>query len=81
MSILNLAQRPWVTFDPTDSNHRSYYLDFLQNNSWRQCPVQFSLERGYGDLAAMIENKLAAYYLGQEFHEKVQERGSRFASL
>ena len=80
MSILNLAQRPWVTFDATDANHRNYYLTFLQNNSWRQCPVQFSLERGYGDLAAMIENKLSAYYLGQEFNTRVRERGSSLAS-
>ena len=81
MSILNLAQRPWVTFDPSDTDHRRHYMKFLQDKTWRSCPVQFHLERGYGDLASQIENKLSAYYLAQEFGETVPERNNQWAGL
>lgn len=79
MTILNLKSRPTVYFDATNHNHRAYYAEFLKNRSWRQCPVQFYLERGFGDLSSMIENRLSAYYLGQEFQTTVPERGAQWS--
>jgi len=78
MSILSMAQRPWVEFDPSDPEHRQHYLTFLQHSSWRGCPVQFRLQKGYGDLSSMIENKLTAFYLGREFGYKVEDRSGQW---
>lgn len=78
MSLLDLNSRPTVYFDAADRQHRSYYMQFLQNRSWRECPVQFYLERGYGDLASMVENKLAAFYLHNEFSEAVPDRSQQW---
>ena len=80
MSLLDLRARPTVYFDAADTSHRRCYLDFLVRRSWRDSPVQFYLERGYGDLSAMIENKLTAYYLGREFKSSVPERSDQWAT-
>ena len=80
MSLLDLKSRPTVNFDAANREHRQHYMAFLQNRSWRSSPVQFYLERGYGDLSSMIENKLASYYLAKEFKESVPERGDQWAT-
>lgn len=79
MSILNIQSRPTIYFDPASRDHRNHYMTFLKKRTWRDCPVQFYLERGYGDLAAMIENKLSVYYLEQEFDTHVPERSDQWA--
>ena len=79
MSLLDVKGRPWAIFNPKNAEHRGHYAQFLKKRSWRSCPVQFYLEQGYGDLPAMIENKLSAYYLGQEFRKRVPERGESWA--
>lgn len=80
MSILDLKSRPVISFNAADRNHRQHYMEFLRRRSWRECPVQFYLERGYGDLSAMIENKLTAYYLQKEFKHEVPERGEQWVT-
>ena len=80
MSILNLQARPTITFDAANREHREHYANFLRQRSWRDSPVQFYLERGYGDLSAMIENKLVAYYLGREFKASVPERSDQWVT-
>ena len=79
MSLLDVRSRPWAVFDPKNPDHRNHYSQFLKKRSWRYCPVQFYLEQGYGDLTSMIENKLTAYYLGQEFRKKIPERSESWA--
>jgi len=76
--LLDLHRRPTIRFDVRDREHRRHYVKFLRTHSWRQCPVQFYLEQGYGDVAAMIENKLAAYYLTREFHQRVPSRADEW---
>ena len=80
MSLLDLKGRPTVYFDAANRDHRQHYMAFLQNRTWRDCPVQFYLERGYGDLSSMIENKLAVYYLQREFKDAVPERSEQWAT-
>lgn len=80
MSVLNLRSRPTVAFDPANELHRRLYIGFLQNRCWTECPVQFNLERGYGDLVSMIEHKLAIHYLAQEFHNTLTERNLQWIS-
>lgn len=79
MSILNLSVRPTVTFDPANRQHRQLYVGFLHNRCWTDCPVQFYLERGYGDLVSMIENKLSTYYLQREFKDTIPDRSEQWA--
>lgn len=80
MTLLDLKSRPTVNFDATNREHRHHYMQFLQKRSWRECPVQFYLERGYGDLSSMIENKLAVHYLSKEFKDTVPERSEQWAT-
>lgn len=80
MTLLALSGRPTVTFDVENPEHRAHYAHFLQNRSWRSCPVQFYLERGYGDLSSMIENKLSGYYLSKEFQNSVPNRSEQWAT-
>ena len=80
MTLLDLKSRPTVNFDAANREHRQYYMAFMQNRSWRESPVQFYLERGYGDLSSMIENKLAVYYLMREFKQAVPERSQQWAT-
>ena len=71
MTILNVAARPAICFDVTDKDHRRWFAKFLRNRSWGECPVQFYLEQGYSDVPSMIQDKLTAFYLGREFHDRV----------
>lgn len=80
MTLLDAQSRPTVYFDTDDREHRHHYMRFLQNRSWRQCPVQFYLEKGYGDLASMIENKLARYYLQRDFRQDIPDRTEQWAT-
>ena len=80
MTLLDLKSRPTVNFDAANREHRQHYMTFLQKRSWRSSPVQFYLERGYGDISSMIENKMSAWYLQQEFGVTVPERSDQWAT-
>lgn len=71
MTILNVASRPAVYFNVQDKEHRRWFARFLRDRSWGDCPVQFYLEQGYSDVPAMIQDKLAAWYLTREFRDVV----------
>lgn len=67
MSQLALYGRPWVVFDATNSEHRSWYADFVRNGTWGRCPVRFVIPDDHGNLITMIQRKLVEYYVQQEF--------------
>lgn len=67
MSRLQLLARPFVVFDPTNKEHRSYYYTFVQSGSWGFCPVRFLVPDDYGDLITMIQRSLLRYYVEKEF--------------
>lgn len=71
LTILNVASRPTIIFDPTERTHRRWYADFLTRRSWRHCPVQFYLEQEFSDVPTMCQDKLSSYYLSREFREVV----------
>lgn len=73
-AILQHAHRPWTVFDPSNSDHRRCYSDFLRYRTWSRCPYRFYVpEEASGDLLLMIHNKLARWYTQREFgEEKVQ---------
>jgi hypothetical protein len=72
MSILELAGRPFVLFDPSNKDHRAYYHQFVKTNSWGHCPVRFVVPDGYGDLVSMIRIVLIDYYVNKEFGDVVK---------
>ena len=67
MSQLELHGRPWVVFDPANKAHRSWYAEFVQNNTWGRVPCRFIVTDDHGNLISMIEKKLVAYYTKKEF--------------
>lgn len=67
MSRLALHGRPFVVFDPSNKAHRSYYYDFVQSDSWGQCPVRFVVPEDHGDLITMIQRSLIKFYVDKEF--------------
>jgi len=79
MSRLEYYSRPWVAFDVTNKEHRRYYAEYIQFNTWGRCPVRFIVPEEYSnDLPTMIKNKLCEYYVQQEFKgEKLEKRNPK----
>ena len=71
MSKLNLFGRPWTVFDPDNKEHRRWYHQFVQTQSWGHCPVRFVVPEDHGDLVMMIQRTLVAYYVNKEFKNTV----------
>ena len=67
MSVLELSGRPYVVFDPSNKDHRSFYHDFVQSGTWGRCPFRFVVPEDHGDLITMIQRSLIEYYVGREF--------------
>ena len=67
MSILNNAQRPVITFDASQKEHRRAYQQFLNTSCWGHLPYRFKVEAPFLNLVDMCENRMTAYYLNAEF--------------
>lgn len=67
--ILDLNMRPTISFDPANQQHRQWFFEFQQYHTWGRCPVRFAVPSDSygGDLVAMIQKVLLAYYVVQEF--------------
>jgi len=64
--------RPWVVFNPANTDHRQWFQDFLSKKSWGSCPVRFVIDdkdQLYGNLIDHIQTQLVQYYLSKEFGE------------
>lgn len=61
------ALRPFEMFNPANRKHREYYKQFMEQGTWGYCPVRFTMEEDFGNLAATIQRKLTEYYVGKEF--------------
>ncbi len=66
MSFITYPNRPTVTFDPSNADHRRWLGDFTRNRSWGNCPVKF-YQSGTGNTVAQMQLKLLEYYTNQEF--------------
>lgn len=71
-SVLQTASRPFVVFDPTNKSHRAHYAKFQETRSWAHCPLRFIVDEDQDNLVAMVQHKLAGYYLQKEFGKVVQ---------
>ena len=68
MSRLEYYNRPLIAFDATNKEHRRFYYQFLEHNTWGLCPVRFICpEESGSDLVKMIQKQLIDYYVRQEF--------------
>jgi hypothetical protein len=67
MSLLQLHNRPFTVFDPTNRKHRTWYNDFVTHGTWGRCPVRFMCTDDHGDVIQMIQRSLIRYYVQREF--------------
>lgn len=75
MSKLEYYSRPLVAFDPSKEEHRRFYYNFLESNTWGHCPVRFICPDETGsDLIKMMQRQLIDYYIHQEFRAKKRTR-------
>jgi hypothetical protein len=85
MSRLEYYSRPLVAFDATNKEHRRFYYEFLEENTWGRCPVRFICpEESGSDLVKMIQRQMVEYYIRQEFKgekPKPRQRGKRTIGL
>jgi hypothetical protein len=65
--VLRKALKPVVDFDVTNKEHRQLYYKFLTINSWKDCPVVFSIKGQYTDCVRMISTVLLEHYMKKEF--------------
>lgn len=68
MGILSSHLRPAVTFDPANEDHRRYFAEYLKTGTWGKCPVVFADSFQGGNQFAIIQRRLAEYYLQKEFN-------------
>jgi hypothetical protein len=85
MSKLEYYSRPLVAFDASNKEHRRFYYEFLEEDTWGRCPVRFICpEESGSDLVKMIQRQMIEYYIRQEFKgekPKVRQRGKRTIGL
>jgi hypothetical protein len=67
MSALELFGRPYIVFDPSNRQHRSFYHQFVKTGTWGHCPVRFVVPEDHGDLVTMIQRSLIKFYVEREF--------------
>jgi hypothetical protein len=67
MSRLDYIGRPWVSFDPSNRQHRKWFAEFQRKGTWGHCPVRFIVSDDHGDLITLIQRKLIGYYVDKEF--------------
>lgn len=67
MSVLQHSGRPYVTFNPASKQHRGYYAEFRNKNTWGHCPVRFILAEDQDNVITMIQNSLAEFHTSKEF--------------
>lgn len=67
MSKLQYHGRPWVNFEPDNKDHRRWFAEFQDQNTWGKCPVRFIVSDDHGDLLSMVRYRLLDYYMRREF--------------
>lgn len=67
MSILYRGNRPLVSFDVENAEHRKWFAEFVKYNTWGKCPVRFMAESLDQDLVTHISGKMLSFYVKMEF--------------
>ena len=73
MSILAGVGRPWVEFNPGNKQHREWYAEFVQTQTWAACPVRFTLRGADANGNVFtIERMMMEFYINAEFGQLPQ---------
>ncbi len=71
MSKLDVIKRPTVLFDVKNAEHRKHFYTFIQNKTWKDCPVRFVVTDSTGQLTNNLivgmTDQVTHFYLNQEF--------------
>ena len=67
MTMLNQAGREFVTFDPSNDEHRKIFHSVIATQNWGRSPVRFWSDSEHTDLMYQCTAKLARWYMGKEF--------------
>jgi len=72
-------QRPFVIFDPKNTEHRTLYYRFLKTQSWKHSPYQWAIDDDSLDVIHSIQKKLIDYYTALEFKSvaKKQQKNTK----
>lgn len=70
---LESFKRPVIAFDPTNKEHRAWYAEYHETNSWGKCPVRFAVpdDMSGRDLPSVLKGQILQYYLTQEFSAEI----------
>ncbi len=69
-TVMMTKLRPTVLFNPQDPQHREWAHQFLEQKTWRDCPVMFALPNSEPSVYTMITRELALFYTRKEFEAK-----------
>lgn len=78
MSKLAFHGRQFVAFDADNQEHRRWFAEFQRTGTWGRCPVRFICPDEHGDLVTLIQRKLIAYYIDQEFDVNMSDRAREY---
>jgi hypothetical protein len=70
LKTLHIHSRPFAVFDPTSTDHRRYYQQFLKTGSWQHSPYQWIIDDDCIDVVHHIDKKIVNFYLQTEFSRK-----------
>ena len=77
MSKLDVIKRPTVLFDVKNAEHRKHFYTFIQNKTWKDCPVRFTVEDAQGactNVVVQITDQITQFQLQQEFKKKSYQK-------
>ena len=67
MSKINQYGRRFETFDPALTEHREIFHSALKYKTWGRSPIRFWSEDANTDLMYQCTQKMATWYMTQEF--------------
>ena len=77
MSILNLNRRSYIIFDPDNREHRRAAHEFKKTQGWGSCKFRFVIDNNSLNLIDMIDKRLIAWYLANEFKRDEKKEKSQ----
>lgn len=69
MSKISQFGRQFEVFDPNNRNHREIFHDALKHRTWGRSPIRFWVDDEQTDLLYQCTQKMAHWYMAQEFGE------------
>jgi len=70
MSLLEHSAREFVEFDPSNRQHRGWFLHFVRTGTWATCPVRCIVHdkhHVHGNIVDRCQRMLLDYYMSKEF--------------